>query len=214
MSFQQPDITNLDNNKVLRFPRFKYLIEVIDLESQKILHQRTDHGGYHTCGTFTENENIVIYLTFDHHWFSPPIIKIWNLKKGTVEEIITSHDTQAPHLTLAYHNAMQRLVLGAFDGYVSAYNIQKKEVMWHYKQPENSNIDHFLSMDFSKCGEKVATLQKDNMTIYDFTTGKKLLSTPLMDEYSTCRFQAEDLLIHLTHDTKQPIKISCKALTR
>lgn len=55
---------------------------------------------------------------------------------------------------------------------------------------------------------------KNNLTIYDFTTGKKLLSTPLMDVYSTCQFQEQDLSIHLTYNTKEPIKINCKAHTR
>jgi hypothetical protein len=79
-------------------------------------------------------------------------------KKDTVEEIITRQSSSISNACAPQCDA--HLVLGAFDGYVSAYNMQTAEIMWHYKKPENSEIDHFLSTDFSKCGEKVTTLQK------------------------------------------------------
>ncbi|WP_022942466.1 WD40 repeat domain-containing protein [Psychromonas hadalis] len=211
MNFHTQDVINADNSKALRFPWNKCSIEIIDVESQQILHQRTEVGQYHTCGMFTENENIVIYFSFDKNWFIPPLINIWDLKSNTVEQICTFHHFQASVLTFTFHNATKRLVLGDFDGYISAFSMQTHKEIWHHETPKHNDI---LSLSFSICGEKVAALQKDNLTVYDFTTGNKLLSTPLMDEYSTCQFQEEDLFIHLTHPGKTTIKINCKTIYR
>jgi WD40 repeat protein len=211
MAYEQPDILNLENNKAIRLPRYQYSIEIVDLENQQVLHQRTDYGGFHTCGAFTEDENIIIYLTFDKHWYIPPVIKIWDLKNDSIEEIITSHDTQSRYLTLAYHNTTQRLILGGFDGNISAYDMRTREEIWLHE-----NLGHciILALAFSECGEKIAVLQKEIFTIYDFISGKILLSTPLLDEYSTCQFQEKDLVIHISHPEKETIKINCKEITR
>lgn len=203
-------ITNLEKNKILRFPGYRYLIEVIDLENQKILHQRTDYGGFHSCGTFTENENIIIYLTFDRHWYVPPIIKIWDLKHDTITDITTSHDTQSECLILEYHNQTKRLILGGFDGSISLYNMRTHDLMWHKEKPQKSMLDPIISFSFSGSGKKVAVLQKDSFTVYEVTTGRKHLSSPLLDEYFTCQFIDEDTFIHITHPEKETIKINCK----
>ncbi|OUR77122.1 hypothetical protein A9Q75_15465 [Colwellia psychrerythraea] len=210
MNLIVPDIISSDNKRQLRFPGFAYDIEIIDLTNQQVLHQRTDYGGDNTSGTFTENEDVVIYLTVCKHGYIPPIIKIWDLKNDTFDEIVTPHSTQHLYLPVAYHKVMRRLVIADFIGGISTYNVQTREIMWYKESPEDSNVHHIIFLAFSECGDKVAALQKDKLTVYDFTTGKIRLSTPLMDEYSTCEFQEEDLYIHVNHPEKETIRVCCK----
>lgn len=204
------NLSNPDNNRILRSKRNQYSIAVIDQKTQQVLYQREDFGGYHTGGIFTEDENIVIYLTVDPRWYVPPIIKIWNLKENSVADIITSHDIQDASLKIAYNAPLQRLVLGSLDGSHSIYNLYSRAIIHHHYAPEPHNNNQIVCLAVSGCGEIVAVLQEDMLVLYDCTTGKKQFSSPLMNIYSDCQFAKNDLLIQVTHPQHAPINIAYK----
>lgn len=201
------EIISADNKRQLRFSGNRYDIEVIDVADQQVLHHRTNTSRYHTCGTFTDDENIVIYITVDYRWYLTPEINIWDLKTDTLKHIDTKHHFQELYFDLSYHKTLQRIALGGRFGNVSAYDMKTHEELW-CQETDSWNV--LLSLDFSDCGDKIAALQKDQLTVYDFTTGNIRLSVPLADEYSTCEFQEEDLCIHVSHPEKETIRICCK----
>ncbi len=159
MNLIVPKVISPDSKKEMRFPKFKYDIEIIDLASQKVLHQRTDTLGFHSCGLFTENENIVIYLSFDDQWRFAPTINIWELRRNTVEEFYTSHNAQELHLNIIYHAKMQRIALGGESGSISVFDIKTRKELWCHEQNDMNNIN---SLSFSECGDKISALQKIN----------------------------------------------------
>lgn len=194
--------------RVLCSKKYQYSIEMIDLETKKTLFQRTDSSGYHCSGIFTEDENVVLYITYDKHWYFSPTINIWDLKKGSVESILTDHNTQSEWLLTAFNKNRNLLALGDYDGSFSTYNIQTRAVIKHVPAIPKSAYNQILCLCISECGEKLAILRKDVLVIYDFTTAEKLFSTPLMETYSKCKFREGDAIICVTHPEKSPINIS------
>lgn len=198
-----------DNKRALRSKRHQYLIEIFNLETQQVLFQREDLGGYHRCGTFTEDENVVIYITFDKHWYLSPIINIWDLEKDHVESIFTSHNSQLESMLIAYNRHKQHLVLGScFDGEISTYDIKKRKVIKHIPSCAEKKNTQILYLDLSGCGEKIAVLREDILTVYNFKTGEKLFSTPLLTTYTRCQFHETEPIISITHSEKSPIHIN------
>ena len=202
-----------DNKRALRSKRHQYLIEIFNQETQQVLFQREDLGGYHRCGTFTEDENVVIYITFDKHWYLSPVINIWDLEKDHVESIFTSHNSQLETMLIAYSMDKQHLVLGSsFDGEISTYDIKKYKVIKHIPFCAEQKNTHILYLDLSGCGEKIAVLQEDTLSVYNFTTGKKLFSTPLLTTYSRCQFHETEAIVTITHPEKPPIHINYQSI--
>lgn len=212
MNYREWQIISPDNKRALRFRHQarESTIEVIDLKTQQVLHTRKDHGD-HTSATFTEDENIIIYITHDNNWRWGPIINMWDLEDDTHEEFVTDHHPQSS-VIMEITPKSQRLVLGTIDGSISAYNMQTLKVLWHHEKSEDGKHNSILSLAISECGEKVATLQKDILSVYDFATGNKLLSSPFMEEYISCEFGENDSFIRVIHPEKAAVKISCQAI--
>lgn len=206
MKLNVPHVISPNKKKRLKYKEYDYDIQVIDIASQEVLHHRTDFGGYHTSGTFTEDENIVIYITFDRHWYIPPVISIWDLKNNSVETIHTSQDPGEIYLHTAYHN--QHLVLSGSLGFLGAYDLTTKKEIWHHTSLGGRTCSQAVAI--SKCGEKIALLFESILSVYSFKTGKELQSTALEHVYYTCQFQENDLSIQLKHPEKDPVSICCK----
>ena len=211
LMFQEEYVECPNKNRAIRlYPKSlrSGFIEVIDLNSKKVLHTREENG-IHICPTFTEDTNIVIYATIDFNWYCPPIINLWHLEENIIEEIITSHNPQS-FLLLANSPKSNKLIIGTVDGSISAYNMLLKKVIWHFENPIWEHSDRILSLSISECGEKVAILQKYMLSVYDFTTGNKFFSTPFMEEYESCEFAENDTFIRVIHAEKATVNINCK----
>lgn len=210
------DLYVLSQNKrmALQNQRRSYWIKIVDVETKKTLHYRSDYSGYINIGFFTQNDKFVVYMTFDeHNWRLAPNINLWNLKKDSVETIHTKHDPQHQYIEFAYHKKLERLVLGGLDGSVSAYSTQPLKSIWYYERPVYDRTSYhlneeILSIDISDCGDKIAVLDKKTLTLYDFNTGKQLLVYPLKKQYSKCKFQDQLSAIYLSDLESEPLKLS------
>ena len=208
MNFQEFQVISPDNKRIIRVPqggRGITHIEVLDFETKEVLHKQESYGGY-SDAVFTDNENIIIYVLLDPTWYGGPTIHIWNLENNTVEEHMTEREPRAP-IEIHICFKAQKIILTSMYGGISAHNIQPLNTIWNHKPPEDDIEYGILSLAVSKCGEKVAALQKDLLTTYNVETGEKLFTTPLMEVYKFCEFGDNDNFISITHPEKDPIKI-------
>lgn len=200
-------LPDLNNKRALCTEINQYVIKVIDIDTQQVLFQRKDLGGYHRCGIFTEDENIVIYITFDKHWYISPVINIWNLKEDSVDSIVTPHNSQLESMQIAYNMPKQHLVLGSYDGCISTYHIQTRKLIAHIPTQEANDSKKIIGLSISPCAEKIALLRKNSLEIYDVNRAKKLLSMALISTYSQCQFDDNKATVSITHPDKPPINI-------
>ena len=211
-------VTSHDKKVALQNQGLTYHIEIVDVETKQTVLNRHDYSGYINMGFFTENDEFVVYMTFDErNWRLHPTINLWDLKKDSVETIQTKHDPQNSFFAVAYHKKMERLVLGDVVGSVSAYSIQPLKTIWYYEGPGYGptayisayNFEYeILSIDISECGNKIAVLDRKNLTLYDFKTGRQLLVYPLEKNYSKCRFQDNLNAIYLSDPELEPLQLS------
>ncbi|MGB2738933.1 MAG: hypothetical protein WBC60_00080 [Cognaticolwellia sp.] len=219
--YKIPDVISQDGLKVMQIQHQRFgdnTIKIINIASQEVLHQCNNNPGLNCHGSFIENDNIVIYLTFDNNWYIPPIVNIWDLIQNTKKEIITPHHPQASNLIYQYHQPSQSLVIAApHEAVVTTYNLNNLEMMWQSKDSSafsESDPNTINALDISVCGKMIAVLQNESMTIYHLITGKVLCKIPLLAEYSMCTFNAENSYIDVSHAQKSSIKVNYESILK
>ncbi len=214
--YKVPDVISQNGLKAMRFEYRRYgdnTIEVLDLSNQNVLHKRVDNPGLHLGGSFNEDDKVVIYFTCDTNWYIPPIIKIWDLTENTLKEIISGLHPQAMNFILSYHNTSRIFVVAdPLQGIVCAYNLSTLELLWQNKTSDIFENNKIIALDITECGELVAVLQDDKLTVYHLMTGEVLLTTPLLEQYLCCLFNSNAQCLELMHSHKASIKISYKPL--
>jgi len=109
----------------------EYILEIRSTETNELIKQRRDSGGYHWPFAFSADGQKLLYVTHCRHGYINPCVTVWDFVQGKAWNLTTQHHRGTQLGVPSYNDDFSVIAISDSDGEVSLIRPYEKKTDWH-----------------------------------------------------------------------------------
>ncbi|WP_231881136.1 hypothetical protein, partial [Oleiphilus sp. HI0123] len=105
--------------------------QIRSTDTNELIKQRRDTGGYHMPRAFSADGEKLLYVTHCRHGYLNPCVTVWDFVKGKAWNLMTKHHRGTYLGFPSYNDDFSVIALSDSDGEVSLVKPYENKTDWH-----------------------------------------------------------------------------------